>query len=129
MNKKINYLAIIPIYGTIILLLWLFIKMTKQEINKKKFHAYFISSALFGFLSVLIMILFLNFINSLVDITDFINNYGMLVAFIVGGYLMNIFTFTLINKKWNGLKLIKIVSNKFFSMCVNNNSNIEIISK
>ena len=62
MNKKINYLAIIPIYGTIILLLWLFIKMTKQEINKKKFHAYFISSALFGFLSVLIMILFLNFI-------------------------------------------------------------------
>ena len=106
MNKKINYLAIIPIYGTIILLLWLFIKMTKQEINKKKFHAYFISSALFGFLSVLIMILFLNFINSLVDITDFINNYGMLFAFILGGYLMNIFTFTLINKKWNGLKKI-----------------------
>ena len=106
MNKKINLLIIIPIYGTIILLLWLFIKMTKQEINKKKFHAYFISSALFGFLSVLIMILFLNFINSLVDITDFINNYGMLVAFILGGYLMNLFTFTLINKKWNGLKKI-----------------------
>ena len=37
MNKKMNYLAIIPIFGTIILLFWLFIKMVKQEINKKKF--------------------------------------------------------------------------------------------
>ena len=104
MNKKINYLAIIPIFGTVILFLWLYIKMEKQKINKKKFNAYFISSALFGFLSILITILFLNFINSLVDISNFINSYGILVAFIVGGYLMNLFTFTLINKKWNDLE-------------------------
>lgn len=104
MNKKINYLAIIPIFGTVILFLWLFIKMAKQKINKKKFNAYFISSALFGFLSILITILLLNFINSLVDISNFINSYGILVAFIVGGYLMNLFTFTLINKKWNDLE-------------------------
>ena len=104
MNKKINYLAIIPIYGTVILLFWLFIKMIKQEINRKKFHAYFISSALFGFLSILIAILFLNFINSLTDITNFINSYGIIVAFLVGGYLMNLFTFSLINKKWNELE-------------------------
>ena len=64
MNKKINCLAIIPIFGTVILFFWLFIKMTKQKINKNKFNAYFISSALFGFLSILITILFLNFINS-----------------------------------------------------------------
>ena len=57
MNKKINYLAIIHIFGTVILLLWLFIKMIREEINKKKFHAYFISSVLFGFLSVLLSIL------------------------------------------------------------------------
>lgn len=104
MNKKINYLAIIPIFGTVILFFWLFIKMAKQKINKKKFNAYFISSALFGFLSILITILFLNFINSLVDISNFINSYGILVAFIVGGYLMKLFTFTLINKKWNDLE-------------------------
>lgn len=103
MNKKINYLAIVPIFGTVILLLWLFIKMIREEINKKKFHAYFISSALFGFLSILVAILLLNFINSLIDISSFINNYGILIAFIVGGYLMNLFTFTLINKKWNDL--------------------------
>lgn len=104
MNKKINCLAIIPIFGTAILFFWLFIKMTKQKINKNKFNAYFISSALFGFLSILITILFLNFINSLVDISNFINSYGILVAYIVGGYLMNLFTFTLINKKWNDLE-------------------------
>ena len=104
MNKKINCLDIILIFGTVILFLWLFIKMAKQKINKKKFNAYFISSALFGFLSILITILFLNFINSLVDISNFINSYGILVAYIVGGYLMNLFTFTLINKKWNDLE-------------------------
>lgn len=104
MNKKMNYLAIIPIYGTVILLFWLFIKMARGEINKKKFHAFFISSVLFGFLSVLISILFLNFVNSFIDIINFINSYGILVAFIVGGYLMNLFTFTLINKKWNDLE-------------------------
>ena len=104
MNKKMNYLAIIPIYGTVILLFWLFIKMAREKINKKKFHAYFISSVLFGFLSVLISILFLNFINSFVDITNFINSYGILVVFIIDGYLMNLFTFTLINKRWSDLE-------------------------
>ncbi len=104
MNKKINYFAILPIFGSVILFFWLFIKMIKQEINKKRFHAYFISSALFVFLSILIVILFLNFINSLVDITNFINSYGIIIAYVVGGYLMNLFTFTLINKKWDDLE-------------------------
>lgn len=104
MNKKMNYLAIMPIWGTVILLFWLFMKMIKRKINKKKFHTYFIFSALLGFLSILVSILFLNFINSFVDITNFIDGYGILAAFIVGGYLMNLFTFILINKKWNDLE-------------------------
>lgn len=104
MNKKINLLIIILIYGTIILMIWLFIRMIKEEINKKIFYAIFISSALFGFLSILITILFLNIINSLTNITYFIDNYGMLFSFIIGGYLMNLFTFILINRKWNDLK-------------------------
>ncbi len=104
MNKKMNYLVIIPVFGAVILLLWLFIKMAKQEINKKKFHTYFISSALFGFLSILVTILLLNFVNSLTNITNFIDSYGIVVSFVVGVYLMNLFTFTLINKKWNDLE-------------------------
>lgn len=93
-----NYLAIIPIYGAVILLFWLFIKMARGEIDKKRFHEYFISSALVGFLSILISILFLNFINSLIDITNFINSYGILIASIAGGYLMNFFTITATEK-------------------------------
>lgn len=35
MNKKLNYLAVIPVFGTVILLFWLFIKLIKNEIAKK----------------------------------------------------------------------------------------------
>lgn len=104
MNKKMNYFAVIPIWGTVVVLLWLYIKMVKRKINKKKFHACFASSALFGFLSILVTVLFLNFINARIDISDFVNNYGLLTAFICGGYLMNLFTFTLVNKKWDALE-------------------------
>ena len=104
MNKKLKFLAIIPLFGTIILWFWLFVKLLKQVINKKKFNAYFASSALFGFLSILIILLFLKFINSLVNIDIFIDNYGIVFAFIVGGYLMNLYTFTLIYKKWDELE-------------------------
>ena len=103
MNKKTKFLIIAPMWGSIILLFWMFIKTAKQEISKKKFYTYFISSALFGFLSILVTILFLNFINHLINITGFINSYGLLIAYIVGGYLMNLFTFTLINKHWTKL--------------------------
>lgn len=104
MNKKMNYLAFIPVFGAVVLLFWLFIKVARGEINKKKFNAYFFSSGLFGFLSVLISVLFLNFIYSLIGIRNFIENYGLLIAYIVGGYSMNLFTFALINKKWNDLQ-------------------------
>jgi hypothetical protein len=104
MNKKINYLAIIPIFGTVFLLFLLFVKMARGKINKKMFHTYFISSSLLGFLAILTIILLLNFVNSIINITSFINSYGIVVALIVGGYLVNLFTFTLINKKWNDLE-------------------------
>ncbi len=104
MNKKMNCLAVLPIFGSVSLLLWLFVKMVKQEVNPYKFHAYFISSALFGFVSILATVLFLDFINSLIIVSDFIRNYGLFAAFIIGGYIMNFFTFTLINKKWNDLE-------------------------
>lgn len=99
-----NCLAIIPVFGSVILLFWLFTKMIKQKINKKKFNAYFISCTLVGFFSVSICILFLYFINFLKDITDFINDYGFFVAYIIGGYLLNLYTFILINKKWCDLE-------------------------
>ena len=48
----------------------------------------------------------MKFINFLVDIEEIINNYRMVVAVIIGGYLMNLFAFLLIHKKWNDLEKI-----------------------
>lgn len=104
MDKKTNYLAIIPIFGSVILFLWLYIKLLKHEINTKKFLACFISSALLGFLSIVVVMLFLYFINYLFDIKIFIENYGMIVAFVIGGYLLNLFSFVSINKNWDNLQ-------------------------
>mgnify|MGYP003400466998 CR=1 FL=1 len=71
MNKKINYLSILPIYGTAILLFLMYIQMVKKQINKKWFSAFFISCGLFGFLSILGLILLMNFLNSIIDISNF----------------------------------------------------------
>ncbi len=103
MNKKLNVLALVPIFGTVAILLWLYIKMSKGEINKKNFHSYFISSALIGFLSILIVVLLLNFITSLIDISEFIDSYGLILSFVFGGYLLNLYTFSLLNLKWENL--------------------------
>lgn len=42
MNKKMNFFAILPLYGSIIVLIWLFIKSIKKEINKKNLIFIFI---------------------------------------------------------------------------------------
>lgn len=103
MNKKLNYLALAPIFGTVILLFFLFIKTVKGEMYVRKFHAYFVSCALFGFLSLLLSIPFVSVIGSIFHLTSLVEGDGLVLAFILGGYLMNAFTFILVNKKWNCL--------------------------
>lgn len=117
MNKKINYLSILPIYGTAILLFLMFIQMVKKQINKKWFCAFFISCGLFGFLSILILILFMNFLNSISDISNFISSYGMLVVFIAAGYLLNLYSFYIFNKY--EYKFYKISKNEKLSFSIN----------
>lgn len=117
MNKKINYLSILPIYGTAILLFLMFIQMVKKQINKKWFSAFFISCSLFGFLSILILILFMNFLNSISDISNFISSYGMLVVFIAAGYLLNLYSFYIFNKY--EYKFYKISKNEKLSFSIN----------
>ena len=99
MDKKLNCLAAIPVFGSVILLFWLFIQTIKQEFDIKRFCAYFAGCAFAGFLSMLVSVLFFKFINSLMGQTGFVNDYGLVLAFIMGGYLMNFFTFTLFNKQ------------------------------
>lgn len=41
MNKKLKYLAAIPLYGTCILLIYMFVLCLKEEISKKDSLKYF----------------------------------------------------------------------------------------
>lgn len=99
MDKKMNYLAVIPVYGTVILLFWLFIKTLRKEIDMKLFNICLASSAFVGFLSILMSILLFAFIGMLFGQDTFINNFVLFLGYVLGGYLTNLFSFTLVNKK------------------------------
>jgi len=96
MNKKMYYFAIIP-WGAVAVLLWLYIKTIRHEFDKKIFASLDKRCLLFGFLSmffgVCLSALPMRLINSFIDISDFAHTYGMLIADIIGGYLMNLFSF------------------------------------
>ena len=107
MNKKMNFFAILPLYGSIIALIWLFIKSIKKEINKKKFKLYFYSCGLMGGISILLLMLFLFFLKNQFNFFNEHFSISLVVVLILGGYLMNIYTFLLLNKKWEDLKILK----------------------
>ena len=46
MNKKLKYLAAIPLYGTCILLIYMFVLCLKEEISKKRFFKTFFICAI-----------------------------------------------------------------------------------
>ena len=102
MNRKLNYLSAIPLYGTCFLLIYLFALSIKERISKKKFRKVFyicaIVSALCWYMIVAIFLIINNNINS-----SFLNNYGLIPVVIIGGYMMNGFVFTFVNKKWDYL--------------------------
>ena len=99
MKEKLKYFMIIPIWGSIIIIVILFIELAKGKLKRKTFYSILFSIGFFGFLSILASAFFLVFINHIFDIATFLDNYGMLTAFVMGGYFMNIFTFSLVNKK------------------------------
>lgn len=98
MNKKANYLAVVPVFGSVILLFWLFIKTIRREIDVKEFAACFASGGIIGFASILISVLLFKFVNTLLE-SSFLDSYGLALGFVLGGYFMNLFTFTMVNKK------------------------------
>ena len=102
MSRKFNYFALLPLYGTIILLFSLFVKMVRGEINKKKFYKFFWTYGLLGALVFFACLLGLAFVSALVDMRNYIV-YGILFVIIVGGYLCNLLVFTSVNKQWEEL--------------------------
>lgn len=104
MNKKMNLFAILPLFGSIIVLLWLFVKVIKKEINKKRFYLYFFSCGLVGGISIWLLRIFVLFLNNQLNFSDELFSVATIIAEILGGYLMNLFTFLLLNKKCKDLK-------------------------
>lgn len=102
MSKKLKYLSAIPLYGTCILLIYLFVSSLKDKISTKKLYkTFFICvgvSAICWYMVVMIMYI----ISKQFIYYDF-NILGIIITMIVGGYLMNAFTFTYIDKKWDHL--------------------------
>ena len=92
----------IPLYGAIIVWFSLFIKVLKQEVEKKKFSKYFWRCGLLGGFSFLALMLGMVAISNLADIKDYIT-YGVLIVVIIGGYLFNLITFKTLNQHWDEL--------------------------
>lgn len=105
MNKDMNYLAVIPLYGAVILMAWLFIKGMRHEVHFKKAVKYFFLCGLIGVASMVVVALLALLVNSLVAEPNFFVKYFRLFILLIGGYIMNIFSFLLINKKWDELSI------------------------
>ncbi len=104
MDKKLNYLSIIPLYGTCIILIYLFIQSIKQKISKNRFMRTFWICALISAVCWVMVGLVLYIINNSFHIL-FLKNHWTILLVILAGYMMNIFTFRFINKKWEYLAL------------------------
>ncbi len=102
MSRKLNYLAAVPLYGTVVLWLLLFWRVVRQEISKKKFNTYFWRCGLLGGFIYIALMLGLVVVSKVVDIKEYIG-YGILVVLVIGGYLLNLITFKTLNKHWDEL--------------------------
>ena len=102
MSRKLKYFGVIPLYGAIIVWFSLFIKVLKQEVDKKKFSKYFWRCGLLSGFLFLALMLGLVLISKMVDINGYIG-YGIIMVVIIGGYLINLATFKALNKYWDEL--------------------------
>ena len=102
MNKKLKYLSFIPLYGTCILLIYLFIMSIKEKISKKKFFRAFIICAVVSAISWYMIMMIVYIISKNIIYFDF-NTIGLLITMVIGGYVINVFTFKYFDKKWGYL--------------------------
>lgn len=102
MNKRLKYLSIIPLYGTCILFVYLFVLCLKDKISKKKFFkSFFICAIVSAICWYMIMMIVYIFSKKLIYF-DF-NTIGLIIIMIIGGYIVNAFTFKYIDIKWDYL--------------------------
>ncbi len=109
MKKQLNYLAILPFYGSFILFVYFCILSAIKRITKKRFIPLFLLCVFVSFLLLYIVhhILTIIYETSVIQGNEnlFISTYKFLIIFFVGGYLVNAFNFILLNRKWNYLSI------------------------
>lgn len=102
MNKKLKYLSIIPLYGTCVLFVYLFILSLKDKISKKKFFKSFFICAIVSAICWYMVMMIVYIVSEKLIHFDF-NSVGLIISMIIGGYIINAFTFKYVDIKWNYL--------------------------
>ena len=102
MNKKLKYLSIIPLYGTCVLFVYLFILSLKDTISKKKFFKSFFICAIVSAICWYMVMMIVYIVSEKLIHFDF-NSVGLIISMIIGGYIINAFTFQYVDIKWNYL--------------------------
>lgn len=102
MNKKLKYLSIIPLYGTCVLFVYLFILSLKDKISKKKFFKSFFICAIVSAICWYMVMMIVYIVSEKLIRFDF-NTIGLILTMIIGGYIINAFTFKYVDIKWNYL--------------------------
>ena len=102
MNKKLKYLSIIPFYGTCVLFVYLFILSLKDKISKKNFFKSFILCAIVSAICWYMVMMIVYIVSEKLIHFDF-NSVGLIISMIIGGYIINAFTFKYVDIKWNYL--------------------------
>lgn len=102
MNKKLKYLSIIPLYGTCILFVYLFILSLKDKISKKNFFKSFILCAIVSAICWYMVMMIVYIVSEKLIYFDF-HSIGVIITMIIGGYIINAFTFKYVDIKWNYL--------------------------
>ena len=102
MSKNLKYLSIIPLYGTCILLIYLFVLCLKDRISKKKFYKAFIICAVASAVCWYMIAMIVYITSKSIISFDFVD-FGIIITLFIAGYMINAFTFTYIDKKWDYL--------------------------
>lgn len=102
MNKKLKYLSIIPLYGTCVLFVYLFILSLKDKISKKNFFKSFFICAIVSAICWYMVMMIVYIVSEKLIHFDF-NSVGLIISMIIGGYIINAFTFKYVDIKWDYL--------------------------
>lgn len=102
MNKKLKCLSIIPLYGTCILFIYLFVLSIKEKISKKNFFKSFFICAIISVICWYTIMMIVYIVSKKLINFDF-NTIGIIITMIIGGYIINAVSFKYVDVKWKYL--------------------------